>query len=891
MRLYGKTGGYVLGVAVLSCLVMLTACPEPENGGGDPTNREEGQSDFVSAGGEESYGDGEWGRDDGETGAPEADDPAGGDGEERTVEEGDIYRVLSGSLILNLNSYRGLQVIDFSDPTQPEIIGRASVSGYPVELYVHGDYAFVLMNDWRGYYGSRFAQDVQTVQGGLVLAVDLSDPTNPMVLQHVHVPGSIQTSRLVHGGGQAALYVAAGEYSHFVDEQGQWHDQLQTYVRSFEVTGGEIVQRSDIDLGGFVSDIQATPEALLVARNERWWSQGEEPSRVAVIDISSPDGTMVEGDEVEVAGFVFTQFNMDLYEGVLRVVSGSRWGSEPTNYVQTFDASDFSDIQPIDQAEFGDGEDLYATLFLGNKAFFVTYRQVDPFHAFEITDEGLATEMSEFVVSGWNDYFRPVFAESRLIGIGKNDQEGNRQAVSLYDITDLSNPSPMLARAEVEMYWSWSEAQWDHRAFSVLEGAVDVLSDDGVQETGLVLLPFSGYEYDETTGYGSYLSAVQIFTFSDQTLTRRGVMEHPSRVRRSFLASSDAVANLSETDLAFFDHTNPDQPQPLGSVELAPDYSDYFLFGQHAVRRKDVGYNYWWYESSDQATTHLEVIDADEDPDLAEPLASFEVERDSRLFQVGDLLVALWNRREEVNQETSFVPTLAVYDLSDPLSPQEVATMDVRQQLSSSSYWTNWEAHVAGEGIVFVEREYHNEIVGTDEVCYLDEAVQCSSDSEEGRDCVWLNGRVDCERDEQGELVCTGMVDRCETDATGDWSCEPVDASTIDDMEQYVYCYERDEYRYWNEVSLRPIDLSNPASPEVRSPIRLQQGDNGAGVFAKGSDLYVSFNRPENVEEDDRNFVRWFFKKIDLSSYSSPEIGSEINVPGMLIAAEGDLVY
>ena len=35
---------------------------------------------------------------------------------DRTVEEGDIYRVLDAGTILNLNTYRGLQIIDISDP-------------------------------------------------------------------------------------------------------------------------------------------------------------------------------------------------------------------------------------------------------------------------------------------------------------------------------------------------------------------------------------------------------------------------------------------------------------------------------------------------------------------------------------------------------------------------------------------------------------------------------------------------------------------------------------------------------------------------------------------------------------------------------------------------------
>ena len=77
-----------------------------------------------------------------------------------------------------------------------------------------------------------------------------------------------------------------------------------------------------------------------------------------------------------------------------------------------------------------------------NKAFFVTYLRQDPFHVFTIDDAGQCEEHNEFIVSGWNDFFRAVSDDTRLIGIGRNDENRTSNlAVSLYDITDVANPS------------------------------------------------------------------------------------------------------------------------------------------------------------------------------------------------------------------------------------------------------------------------------------------------------------------------------------------------------------------------------------------------------------------------------------------------------------------
>jgi hypothetical protein len=128
-------------------------------------------------------------------GAPEdasaADSDGGAGGGERAVEEGDIYRNLGGGLLANLNAYRGLQLIDFSDPSEPEIVGRFQVTGSPVEMYVRDGIAYILLNDWRGYSGSRFAADVDLWEGGVALAVDVSDPARPLLLDRAIISGNI----------------------------------------------------------------------------------------------------------------------------------------------------------------------------------------------------------------------------------------------------------------------------------------------------------------------------------------------------------------------------------------------------------------------------------------------------------------------------------------------------------------------------------------------------------------------------------------------------------------------------------------------------------------------------------------------------------------------------
>ena len=894
-------------------LLMFAACGEGLVGDppidNPPDDRPLGESSFVSADGDngQQSHDNSYGDADSLAGAEESDRGSG----ERTVEEGDIYRVMSGSMILNLNAYRGLQVIDFSDVQNPEMIGRLQASGSPVEMYTVGTTAFVLLNNWRGYYGSVYESELDSREGGYVVSVDLSDPRNPRMIDQAHIPGNIQTSRLTRGEDEFALYVVTGGWAEWELEDGTWEWESRTVVMSFDVSDGSLQKRSQLDLGGFVDDIQATTEALLVARSDYSYRDGR--TQVSVIDISDPGGTMVEGDEVEIHGWIDTQFNLDMYRDVLRVVSDGRWSSN-VNYLQTFDASDIHNLEPIDSVTFGEGEDLYATLFLGNSAFFVTFRQTDPFHAFYIGDNGYAMEMSEFIVSGWNDYFRDVFGASRLIGIGTNDDGGRTMAVSLYDITDLTNPEPLLARSEVEADRSYSEASWDHRAFSVLEDAVEIEGPDGVLETGLVLLPFQGWD----SGYDTYHAGVQIFTFSETTLTRRGNMDHGSPVRRSFEADGRTTANLSEQQLSLFDATDPDDPEEMGRVDLAPNYTEYLAYGDYGVRLRDSRSTYyWWSYDAELPPAVVEIIPRSAHPDVAAPVAEIEISANANIHQVDDLLVTTeWRIVETEEYPYTYETDLVVYDLSDPANPIQVAELTTdRLQPSYGGYYyggygyygdmdgigergcyggyyggNSDDIQAVDDALVFLTRHQERELVGHEETCstYPNEWEDCWDGDLYSSDCSYFNGAIRCSSLDGAEPVCTGEIQECSYNEDGEWDCVEIDPDTI---ETETYCWDYDRYRYWNRFTFDILDLSTPAAANLAAPISMPLGDEGLSFLVDGSDIWISTMRPYTVEEDSRSYIRYFIKRMDLSTPSAPVAHDSINVPGQLLAIDGDTAF
>lgn len=902
---------------VVAALLMVAACGENSSeslGPIVPTDPQPvpsvGQSSFVSADGREGQATRENGdsNNNADAASPAADEASGA---ERSVEEGDIYQVSeSTGLILNLNAYRGLQIIDFNNPAKPEIIGRIQVSGTPVEMYQVGDRLFMLLNNWRGYYGSR--EDIkqlfpETFEGGVVLVADVSNPAAPKVTARAQVPGWIRTSRLTRGSGQEALYVVSQQYG----DSGQ-----ETFVKSFSVSSaGKLSGVSDLGLGGYVTDIQATGSRLMVARHD--WQRGQ-GSKVAVIDISSPDGTMIEGASVSVEGMVRNKHNMNIDGDVLRVVSSNFWSSATnTNHVETFDVADIQNISRLDHETFGDNEDLYATIFLGEKAFFVTYRRVDPFHAFHVATDGTLTEKSEFIVSGWNDFFHPVEAETRLVGIGKNDQNGNTMAVSLYDITDLSNPSPMITREEIDLDWSWSEANWDDRAFTVLEKGTLATAPNGAVETGLVLLPFSGWDDQNDT----YVSAVQIFTFSKDTLTLRGLMEHGTPVRRSFVADRNDVttANLSEQELSFFNTVDPDAPSELGRVELAPDYSDFFVFGSHGVRRKNnSGYYGWWGARSNAAPTDdLEVVSLSGDVDSNPAIITIPITAGSDIYKVEEKLVAVSSVPRNANDYSAGWDTLVeVYDFTQPTMATQIGS-ELYADLPAQGYYNYWgwgfedcfdcsvsywgygggQNQVVGDSLVFPETIREEKLIGTVSTRYTrphDSLYRWQScydeQTNEAKACSYHSGGISCRQltrldgTVEPEL-CQGQIVKCDQSVDGETTCSEVAADSI---RTEIDTRSHPQHRYWYHYDLHVLDLSSPATmPASPTVVSMPRSDEASGLLAREDSLYISFKRPFSVPGDSRPYVKYFFRELDLSNPARPVEKPAVNVPGQLLEVDG----
>ena len=150
--------------------------------------------------------------------------------------------------------------------------------------------------------------------------------------------------------------------------------------------------------------------------------------------------TYVASGEVE--GTIADRWSMDSVVGSLRVAVGP--SSETGNWssLVTLREEGASLVEAGRVDRLGIDEEIKSVRWFDDLAIIVTFRQVDPLYAVDLTDPGDPELMGELKIPGFSEYLHPL-GERRLVGIGQDaDLSGMTRGAqaALYDVTDLTSP-------------------------------------------------------------------------------------------------------------------------------------------------------------------------------------------------------------------------------------------------------------------------------------------------------------------------------------------------------------------------------------------------------------------------------------------------------------------
>lgn len=159
----------------------------------------------------------------------------------------------------------------------------------------------------------------------------------------------------------------------------------------------------------------------------------------------------------QVPGSILNQFSMDENNGFFRIATtkGEMWRSDEftsKNNVYILDsglnvAGKLEDIAP--------GEKIYSVRFMGDRAYMVTFKKVDPLFVLDLKDASKPKILGALKIPGYSDYLHP-YDENHIIGFGKDavevvhkDEKGNvvsgnayylGMKMAIFDVSDVKNP-------------------------------------------------------------------------------------------------------------------------------------------------------------------------------------------------------------------------------------------------------------------------------------------------------------------------------------------------------------------------------------------------------------------------------------------------------------------
>lgn len=285
-----------------------------------------------------------------------------------------------------------------------------------------------------------------------VVQFDVRDPANITARNEQYVAGKYISSRMV--GGRLLLYTYYRSYDYTYEEPETYIPYIEDaegrdYTKAEDIVCPDSAYSMQFDvLTMFDADLKAIGQvsmlgydsaavlyvndsrAYLAEQESAWRTREDAEGSYTIITCVEWGQSLAVAGSVEVYGIVDNQYNMDEYEGVLRVAatindfSRQGWsfrrtlGNNASLYCYRVD--DLTLLASVERFA-PEGESVQSARFVGNKAYICTAEVVvftDPVYCFDLSDYSHITRTDTGAIDGYSTSLVP-FADDTLLGVGK----------------------------------------------------------------------------------------------------------------------------------------------------------------------------------------------------------------------------------------------------------------------------------------------------------------------------------------------------------------------------------------------------------------------------------------------------------------------------------------
>lgn len=296
----------------------------------------------------------------------------------------------------------------------------------------------------------------------------------------------------------------------------------------------------------------------------------ENPEETIIHKFLLNDGEVSYSGFMEAPGHILNQFSMDEFNGYFRIATTrgevSRLGGGSTNNIYVFN-SDLNMAGKLE--ELAPGEKIYSARFMGEKAYLVTFKKVDPLFVIDLSNPEKPEVLGKLKIPGYSDYLHPI-DETHIIGLGKEALEADEGdfawyqgiKIAIFDVSDVENPKEM-HKTVIGDRGTDSYALHDHKAFLYDRGknllVIPILLaeineeqyPDGVEKNTYGDYTFQGaYVYGLTLENGFELKGrLTHLDADDESLAKSGYYYGSDNAIRRALYIDDALYTISDAKI------------------------------------------------------------------------------------------------------------------------------------------------------------------------------------------------------------------------------------------------------------------------------------------------------------------------------------------------------
>ena len=401
------------------------------------------------------------------------------------VDEADIIKT-DGDYIYSISG-NNVIITNAKDPKDTKI--ETKINGeknVPTDLLLYKDKLVVISTEVTNTRsGDRYSwyrpQDRNTV----VNIYDVKDTHKPKVEKKIKLKEEYKTTRCIDGN----LYIFASGYLRKKDNKVDRTYREDNKTKEIELSNIKYLKNKkqntqtliaevdlnnikDIKLSSYLIDITNSyvSKDNIYLLDEKYSS--EKPSLKDLFGFAGVFGYFknVYNDNSEKT--TIYKFNIDKKKGVKYQTSNRVEGTiinqysldeKDNNLRIALETDDGSNVTVLDKnlkvrgktENVAEGENMYASRFMGDKAYLVTYQNTDPLFVIDLQDPDNPEVLGELKIPGYSTYLHP-YDENHLIGIGMDTRERVYRDIngrvtstwtetvgmkmSLFDVTDVENP-------------------------------------------------------------------------------------------------------------------------------------------------------------------------------------------------------------------------------------------------------------------------------------------------------------------------------------------------------------------------------------------------------------------------------------------------------------------